>query len=139
MVWTFLFRCDLCSMWYPGPLSFFSVIISFLAGNKFNLRWFTPTDEIELCGHATLASAAVLIFGCGKVVFLYQGLNIRQNKTHEKHFQHTFTFTPLGSFFSKALIFCHFGHLLFEPRSEKTGLRGFRPGSIQTRLYSHRR
>ena len=27
----------------------------------------------------------------------------------------------------------------YEPRSEKTGLRGFRPGSIQTRLYSHRR
>ena len=24
-----------------------------------------------------------------------------------------------------------------EPRSEKTGLRGFRPGPIQTRLYSH--
>ena len=33
-------------------------------------------------------------------------------------------------------------HLLpgkYEPRSEKTGLRGFRPGLIQTRLYSHRR
>ena len=27
----------------------------------------------------------------------------------------------------------------FEPRSEKTGLRGFRPGPIQTGLYSHRR
>ena len=27
----------------------------------------------------------------------------------------------------------------YEPRSEKTGLRGFRPGPIQTRLYSHRR
>ena len=26
-----------------------------------------------------------------------------------------------------------------EPRSEKTGLWGFRPGRIQTRLYSHRR
>ena len=25
---------------------------------------------------------------------------------------------------------------LHEPRSEKTGLRGFRPGPIQTRLYS---
>ena len=29
--------------------------------------------------------------------------------------------------------------LLYEPRSEKTGLRGFRPGPTQTRLYSHRR
>ena len=27
----------------------------------------------------------------------------------------------------------------FEPRSEKTGLQGFRPGPIQTRLCSHRR
>ena len=29
--------------------------------------------------------------------------------------------------------------ILYEPRSEKTGLRGFRPGSIQTGLYSHRK
>ena len=28
---------------------------------------------------------------------------------------------------------------VFEPRCEKTGLRGFRPGPTQTRLYSHRR
>ena len=27
----------------------------------------------------------------------------------------------------------------YEPRSEKTGLRGFRPGPTQTGLYSHRR
>jgi PhzF family phenazine biosynthesis protein len=26
----------------------------------FNLRWFTPTTEVDLCGHATLASAHVL-------------------------------------------------------------------------------
>ena len=26
----------------------------------FNLRWFTPTVEVELCGHATLASAHIL-------------------------------------------------------------------------------
>ena len=28
---------------------------------------------------------------------------------------------------------------LFEPRSEKTGLRGIRPGPTQTKLLSHRR
>lgn len=28
--------------------------------NEFRLRWFTPTNEIKLCGHATLASAHVL-------------------------------------------------------------------------------
>lgn len=28
--------------------------------NGFSLRWFTPTVEIDLCGHATLASAHIL-------------------------------------------------------------------------------
>lgn len=28
--------------------------------NSFNLRWFTPTTEVKLCGHATLASAHIL-------------------------------------------------------------------------------
>lgn len=29
-------------------------------GKAFNLRWFTPEIEVDLCGHATLASAHVL-------------------------------------------------------------------------------
>jgi PhzF family phenazine biosynthesis protein len=29
-------------------------------GHEFGLRWFTPTVEMDLCGHATLASAHVL-------------------------------------------------------------------------------
>ena len=29
-------------------------------GDKYKLRWFTPESEIELCGHATLASAYVI-------------------------------------------------------------------------------
>jgi PhzF family phenazine biosynthesis protein len=29
-------------------------------GNDFEIRWFTPTTEVDLCGHATLASAFVL-------------------------------------------------------------------------------
>ncbi len=35
---------------------------AFLApcGDGFNLRWFTPAVEVDLCGHATLASAHVL-------------------------------------------------------------------------------
>ena len=28
--------------------------------DRFNLRWFTPTVEVSLCGHATLASAHIL-------------------------------------------------------------------------------
>ena len=30
------------------------------AGEGYDLRWFTPGDEINLCGHATLAAAYVL-------------------------------------------------------------------------------
>ncbi len=29
----------------------------------FDLRWFTPTVEVELCGHATLATAHILLTG----------------------------------------------------------------------------
>jgi len=29
-------------------------------GDGYDLRWFTPTTEVDLCGHATLASAFVL-------------------------------------------------------------------------------
>ena len=31
----------------------------------FTLRWFTPTTEVPLCGHATLASATVLFYKMG--------------------------------------------------------------------------
>lgn len=30
-------------------------------GRDYRLRWFTPTTEVPLCGHATLASAAVVM------------------------------------------------------------------------------
>src|SRR6185369_15180258 len=30
-------------------------------GEDYQLRWFTPTTEVPLCGHATLASAAVVM------------------------------------------------------------------------------
>ena len=30
-------------------------------GDRYRLRWFTPGGEIDLCGHATLASAYVLM------------------------------------------------------------------------------
>lgn len=30
------------------------------SGNEFEIRWFTPGVEVDLCGHATLASAHVL-------------------------------------------------------------------------------
>lgn len=34
-------------------------------GKSYRLRWFTPAVEVDLCGHATLATAAVLFFELG--------------------------------------------------------------------------
>jgi len=31
------------------------------AGDGWNLRWFTPTVEVDFCGHATLATAHILV------------------------------------------------------------------------------
>jgi predicted PhzF superfamily epimerase YddE/YHI9 len=31
------------------------------SGDRFELRWFTPTVEVDLCGHATLASGHVIL------------------------------------------------------------------------------
>src|SRR5215211_1079156 len=31
------------------------------AGTEHHLRWFTPTVEVKLCGHATLATAAIVM------------------------------------------------------------------------------
>lgn len=33
----------------------------FVRGNDYELRWFTPRCEVKLCGHATLASAFVVL------------------------------------------------------------------------------
>jgi PhzF family phenazine biosynthesis protein len=42
-------------------------------GDNFRLRWFTPVVEVPLCGHATLASAAVVMErlepGRGTIIF----------------------------------------------------------------------
>lgn len=41
-------------------------------GDVFELRWFTPTVEVDLCGHATLASAHVIFsngFSGSEIIF----------------------------------------------------------------------
>jgi len=37
-----------------------TVFLAHLKENEYSLRWFTPKEEIRLCGHATLATAHVL-------------------------------------------------------------------------------
>eukprot|EP01025_Chloroclados_australasicus_P054987 TRINITY_DN6583_c1_g1_i1.p1 TRINITY_DN6583_c1_g1~~TRINITY_DN6583_c1_g1_i1.p1 ORF type:complete len:328 (-),score=34.46 TRINITY_DN6583_c1_g1_i1:339-1322(-) len=39
----------------------------FVSGSRFGLRWFTPKVEVPLCGHATLASAVVLMEEVGNL------------------------------------------------------------------------
>lgn len=34
-------------------------------GDEFEIRWFTPQTEVDLCGHATLASAHAFMRHCG--------------------------------------------------------------------------
>jgi len=42
-------------------------------GNEYYIRWFTPTVEVDLCGHGTLAAAYVLYehlhYGKDKIIF----------------------------------------------------------------------
>ena len=41
---------------------------TFKSTSRFKLRWFTPTNEVALCGHATLATAHVLYQELGVAV-----------------------------------------------------------------------
>jgi PhzF family phenazine biosynthesis protein len=54
-------------------------------GGNYRLRWFTPTTEVPLCGHATLASAAVVMErlepGRGRVVFYSASGPLTVNRT----------------------------------------------------------
>ncbi len=56
-------------------------------GDNYRLRWFTPTTEVPLCGHATLASAAVVMErlepGRRKVVFYSASGPLTVNRTDE--------------------------------------------------------
>jgi len=56
--------------WLPEPLlqeiatenNFAETAFLCKGSRGYDLRWFTPKLEVDLCGHATLASAAVLFF-----------------------------------------------------------------------------
>ncbi len=54
-------------------------------GDRFALRWFTPTTEVDLCGHATLAAAYVLFeelgYGAEEIRFSTKSgiLTVRRN------------------------------------------------------------
>lgn len=56
-------------------------------GSAWHIRWFTPTTEVPLCGHATLASAHVLFDYCGQpgehIEFIYAGGELRVSRKQE--------------------------------------------------------
>lgn len=52
----------------------------FGSGRRFGLRWFTPTREVPLCGHGTLATAAVVfeelqLAGCARGGITFETLS----------------------------------------------------------------
>lgn len=55
-------------------------------GGDYRLRWFTPTVEVPLCGHATLASAAAVMerleLGRDKVIFHTASGPLMVNRTN---------------------------------------------------------
>ena len=58
-----------------------------LPNNRFHLRWFTPEIEMDLCGHATLASAYVIFEELGykesKIRFETQSGELTVKKTND--------------------------------------------------------
>ncbi len=53
-------------------------------GEDYYIRWFTPTVEVDLCGHATLASAHVLFehlgYSAGEIVFYSKSGALKVNR-----------------------------------------------------------
>lgn len=45
---------------FYNSLSIYLIKNPNFSASRFSLRWFTPTDEVSLCGHATLATSKVL-------------------------------------------------------------------------------
>ncbi|MFT6334465.1 MAG: PhzF family phenazine biosynthesis protein [Halioglobus sp.] len=68
--------------------------------DSYCLRWFTPTIEVDLCGHATLASAHILFseYGYKKTLIKFEtrsGVLSVQNIKNEKYLMDFPTDTPI--------------------------------------------
>ena len=94
------------------------------SGNQFDIRFFTPTHEAKLCGHATL-SAAHLIYGLdlreqANFVIKTTESEIAIRK-HEGRIAMEMPLYPLNQ---------------IEPRNEQIALLGFQPLDIYTSFYN---
>ncbi len=76
---------------------------------KFHIRWFTPTDEVDMCGHATLASAFVLFeilnFQDSEIVF-----SSKSGDLHVKRDKGMFVM----DFPTQKIVTCNFPDAIFE-------------------------
>ncbi|MPZ88988.1 MAG: PhzF family phenazine biosynthesis isomerase [Nitriliruptorales bacterium] len=68
--------------WMQGVAAEFNLSETAFVGpvkrGRRRLRWFTPTTEVDLCGHATLAASKVLLDSAAKaVVFTTRGGELR--------------------------------------------------------------
>ena len=56
--------------------------------NSYKIRWFTPTSEVNMCGHATLASAYVLFeylgFSKNEIIFNSKSGILKVKKENNK-------------------------------------------------------
>jgi PhzF family phenazine biosynthesis protein len=57
-------------------------------GNEYEIRWFTPVVEVDLCGHATLASAHIMFehlgYGRDQIVFHSKGGTLKVRRSQGK-------------------------------------------------------
>lgn len=51
----------------------------------YDLRWFTPTSEVELCGHATLAAAHILLKGAAIRFATQAGILMVERDQDDEH------------------------------------------------------
>ena len=68
-------------------------------GDFYQIRWFTPQTEVDLCGHATLASAFVIMNylnpSLNKIVFGSPGGELKVSKKVYNKITHNTTFFKL--------------------------------------------
>ena len=87
-------------------------------------------DTDQLCGNRAADQRLYFLFLVQSLYFL--------NPKFQAPSHHLWLYSPVCVGSGQKTCFLE-TQLIFEPRSEKTGLRGFRPGLTQTGLYSHRR
>lgn len=64
-----------------------TAFLSKTSGDKYSIRYFTPSIEVDFCGHATLASSKIIMDKLGKVkVDFTTGSGLKLNATYEGNY-----------------------------------------------------